>query len=245
MDSENTVGPMAEMPRYKCHKEVWALKIARAEQIVRASDGAVTGYRLHFEDAGYAPVEVSSEWARRTDSALAGGYYVVYEDGYKSYSPAAAFESGYTSVETKTATEAEIAAVSTAPRVTPADIAANIVSEHYFTATHGVDGAVLQQLRSANPSARPTILSEQEDPPVPANSSMAALSLLTFCVLVLRNGFTVTGQSACASPENFNADIGRKIARENAVEQVWTLLGYELKERLYQRTVPANPPVEA
>lgn len=59
-----------------------------------------------------------------------------------------------------------------------------------------------------------------------------ALRLLTFCVLVLRNGFTVTGESACASPENFNADIGRRIARENAINKIWPLMGYALKERL-------------
>ena len=58
------------------------------------------------------------------------------------------------------------------------------------------------------------------------------LSLLTFCVLVLRNGFTVTGESACASPENFDAEIGRNIARQNAVDKVWPLLGYELKTKL-------------
>jgi hypothetical protein len=56
-----------------------------------------------------------------------------------------------------------------------------------------------------------------------------ALSLLTFCVLILRNGFTVTGESACASPENFDAEIGRKIARNNAVAKIWPLMGYALK----------------
>jgi hypothetical protein len=59
-----------------------------------------------------------------------------------------------------------------------------------------------------------------------------ALSLVTFCVLVRENGFTVTGESACASPENFNAEIGRKVARENAVSKVWPLMGYALKEKL-------------
>jgi hypothetical protein len=58
------------------------------------------------------------------------------------------------------------------------------------------------------------------------------LGLLTFCVLTLRNGFTVTGESACASPENFNADIGRKIARQNAVGKIWLLMGYELRSKL-------------
>lgn len=59
-----------------------------------------------------------------------------------------------------------------------------------------------------------------------------ALNLLTFCVLVLRNGFTVTGESACASPENFDADVGRKIARANAVNKIWPLMGYELRTKL-------------
>ena len=58
------------------------------------------------------------------------------------------------------------------------------------------------------------------------------MALLTFCVLVLRNGFTVTGESACASPENFDADLGRKIARANAVNKVWPLMGYELRSKL-------------
>ena len=60
-----------------------------------------------------------------------------------------------------------------------------------------------------------------------------SLNLLTFCVLVLRNGFTVTGESACASPENFNKEIGERIARENAVQKIWPLLGFALKERLH------------
>jgi hypothetical protein len=52
---------------------------------------------------------------------------------------------------------------------------------------------------------------------------------------VLRNGFTVTGESACASPENFNAEIGRKIARENAVAKVWPLLGFALRQKLHEQ----------
>ena len=59
-----------------------------------------------------------------------------------------------------------------------------------------------------------------------------SLGLLTFCVLVLKNGFTVTGESACASPENFDAEIGRKIARENAEQKIWPLMGYHLKQQL-------------
>lgn len=97
----------------------------------------------------------------------------------------------------------------TAPRITPGDIEANISSEHFFTAASA-------------------LLEEWED----RDKVPAPLELLTFCVLVLRNGFTVTGESACASPENFDAEIGRKIARQNAVQKIWPLMGYELKSRL-------------
>jgi len=103
----------------------------------------------------------------------------------------------------------------TAPRVTPADIKANIASEHYFTASDGITG-----------------VSVREKAGIPTDP---ALSLLTFCVLVLRNGFTVTGESACVSPENFDAELGRKIARQNAITKVWPLMGYALRERLFLR----------
>ena len=108
----------------------------------------------------------------------------------------------------------------TAPRVTPADIEANIVSEHYFTAADAY---------RSNPCYDPN---GHPHEPLPAP---APLELLTFCVLVLRNGFTVTGESACASPENFDAELGRKIARQNAINKVWPLMGYALRERLAQK----------
>lgn len=108
-----------------------------------------------------------------------------------------------------------------APRVTPADIEAAIVSEHYFTAREGVLGML------AADGVPPGIYEQ-------ANAAPQPLGLLTFCVLVLRNGFTVTGESACASPENFSAEIGRRVARENAIAKVWPLLGYALKDKLAQ-----------
>ena len=101
----------------------------------------------------------------------------------------------------------------TAPRITPDDIEANIAGEYFFTALDGVEEATGEWT-------------------VP---HAYTLGLLTFCVLVLRNGFTVTGESACASPENFDAEIGRKIARQNAVAKIWPLMGYELRSALYRR----------
>ena len=59
-------------------------------------------------------------------------------------------------------------------------------------------------------------------------------SCLTVCCLTLRNGFTVVGESACASPENFNAELGQKIARTNAKEKIWMLEGYMLKQKLHE-----------
>jgi hypothetical protein len=105
----------------------------------------------------------------------------------------------------------------TAPRVTPADIEANIDSEHCFTAAQGVAG---RNLCAEDPDG------------VTGLTTNSPLHLLTFCVLVLKNGFTVTGESACASPENFDAEIGRKIARANAVNKVWPLMGYALRNKL-------------
>lgn len=98
----------------------------------------------------------------------------------------------------------------TAPRIKPEDIEANIRNEFYFTAQNGVIGAN----------------SAKNGPVTPE------LHLLTFCVLVLRNGFTVTGESACASPENYDPEIGRTIARQNAVQKIWPLMGYELRSHL-------------
>ena len=111
----------------------------------------------------------------------------------------------------------------TAARVTPADIEANIASEHYFTAA---DGAF-----AADDGPHSEVANRRNIPD--------ALNCLTFCVLVLRNGFTVIGHSACASPENFNAEIGRRIARENAVEKIWPLLGFRLRDELARPVLTA------
>ena len=65
-------------------------------------------------------------------------------------------------------------------------------------------------------------------------------SCLTVCCLTLQNGFTVTGESACASPENFDADIGMEIARSNARDKIWGFEGYLLKQRLSEDKAPSE-----
>jgi hypothetical protein len=103
------------------------------------------------------------------------------------------------------------------PRVTPAALQAEIVSAHFFTAYQGAKAELQSDGVAANAYEE---------------VGMLPLKLLTFCVLVLRNGFTVHGISACASPENFNAEIGQRIARENAEREIWPLLGFRLRDEL-------------
>ncbi len=62
-------------------------------------------------------------------------------------------------------------------------------------------------------------------------------SQTTVCELTLTNGFTVIGMSACASPDNFDDEIGRKVSREDARNKIWQLEGYLLKQKLYQDTI--------
>jgi hypothetical protein len=109
----------------------------------------------------------------------------------------------------------------TAPRITPSHIDSLIFSRHFFTASQGVEGSF------GGAASLGTLIADGEEERVPD-----ALGLLTFCVLTLRNGFTVTGESACASPENFDPGIGRDIAFKNAREKIWLLEGYLLRDRL-------------
>jgi len=103
------------------------------------------------------------------------------------------------------AVEAEIQSKGlTAPRLTPSMIDDAIVAEYSGRASDLFKGC-------------PT---------------MASMECLTICVLVLRNGFTIIGKSACASPENFDAELGHKIAREDARRQIWALEGYLLRSKL-------------
>lgn len=93
------MNPQIEMPRYQSHKQVHALKIATinfdrdaAQAEERETDGSAT---ITPAETGYAPFKVDHEFVHK-HKPQAGGYYVIYEDGYKSWSPADAFEAGYT-----------------------------------------------------------------------------------------------------------------------------------------------------
>jgi hypothetical protein len=113
------------------------------------------------------------------------------------------------------ATDAASAAVAGKPgnRVSLADIEANILAEQYCRGTRLLSD-VGKMTHDDHEAAKKHV------------------SVLTVCLLVLRNGFTIIGKSAPADPENYNEELGRKFAREDAIRQVWPLMGYAKREAL-------------
>lgn len=188
----NETQAQGAMPLWQCHKKVRAIKIRSVEPY----EGGVA----QITAADGRSFCTSGGWTSRWKGTEADpGYYVRYDDGYESWSPTAAFESGYTqeAIDMSTdeqAIEQQIKAKGlTAPRITPQMIDAQIVSEAY----HVFPGTTL-----------------------------------TICCLTLQNGYHVTGESAAASPENFNPGIGATIAKKNAREKIWALEGYLLHHQL-------------
>lgn len=109
-----------------------------------------------------------------------------------------------------------VAAGKTAPRVTPAMIDSLIRQQFYFRGGHAIEGT-FHHMEYSHLNDGPI------DPGVYTH---------TFCMLVLENGFVVTGESNCADPSNFDAAIGRDIAYRNARDKIWALEGYRLRSEL-------------
>lgn len=86
-----SINASRQMPKYKCHKEVWALKIAALD---RCDDGSGV---ITPAESGYSVIPVDVTYMSKHQPKV-GGYYVVYKDGYKSWSPASEFEDGYTAI---------------------------------------------------------------------------------------------------------------------------------------------------
>ncbi len=97
-DSQESNITSRELPRYQCHKQVWALKIKEIRQAPADQERVNAGgdWLLVPEELGYAPIVVGHDGYFIKHKPEAGGYFVVYDDGYASYSPAAPFEAGYT-----------------------------------------------------------------------------------------------------------------------------------------------------
>lgn len=111
-------------------------------------------------------------------------------------------------------------------KITKLDIEAFIVSEHIFVARDGVSGALAQmnlfQNHAEFDSSKPVEYIVNHDP----------LSLVTICLLVLKNGAVIVGKSICADPLEFDAELGRVAARNDAINQVWPFLGFQLRDEL-------------
>lgn len=120
------------------------------------------------------------------------------------------------------ATEKECAANAVAPRVSLADIEASILGKYWGTADQLVG---------------PT----NEDGSRPRFCATDMLKHMTVCVVIMKNGFIVIGKSATAGPDKFNADLGCKLAYEDAVRQLWPLMGFALKQHLHveAKKIPA------
>lgn len=116
--------------------------------------------------------------------------------------------------------DAEAGTVAKAPRVSLNDIESAIKYRFDFNAAAAV-GALEGHIVEKDGS-----------------SSMDALKLLSVCILVMKNGFTVIGKSAPASPDNFNAELGKKFAFEDAMRQLWPLMGFALRDKLSNLGLP-------
>ncbi len=122
------------------------------------------------------------------------------------------------------ATDQEAAAVAVAPRVTLADIEAAIADKFFLS------GGDIADVSLHINGVVDGLSREQHIDKFPS------LRVLTVCLVVMRNGFTIIGKSAPASLENFNSEFGRKLAYEDAVRQIWPLMGFALRDKLAAET---------
>lgn len=111
-------------------------------------------------------------------------------------------------------------------KITLETINSLIVEEFYFTGEQGVIGS-LDELPPSHIRVTQYALEESIPPKV---------RTATIAILVLENGFTVVGTSNCVDPANFDVKLGQKIAREDAINKLWPILGYQLQQEIYDTT---------
>lgn len=95
-----------------------------------------------------------------------------------------------------------------------------------------MDSLKISDAESAAVATAPRVTLDSMEAKIETEQYTVIDNILTLCVIKMRNGFYVVGESAPASPANFNADLGRKFARENAVRKLWAFEGYALREKL-------------
>lgn len=155
-----------------------------------------------FNDGGTAFAHSSCRLLQDDDPAPASGPYAYWMPYQKAQAEKHSTDTAAPLAEARKVPVVDAELPNRGARVTPADIEAEIAREDYINA-----GAATR-------------------------SAGGPLNLLTLCVLTLRNGFTVVGKSACASAANYDEQIGQRIARADAVDQLWPLLGFRLRDKL-------------
>ena len=101
------------------------------------------------------------------------------------------------------------------------------------------DNDIEQEIQDKNLNA-PRLTPELIDNTIKTEQYHVFNGVLTICCLTLTNGFTVTGESAFASPENFDRELGQEIAKQNARDKIWALEGYLLKQKLYENSLDSG-----
>lgn len=116
------------------------------------------------------------------------------------------------------------AANAVAPRVSLADIEAAIFGVFYQTGDHLLDHADIK-------------VEQFSDKALYDNAK-----LMTLCTIIMKNGFMFVGHSTPASPQNYNFDLGKKLAYDQAFKQIWPMMGFELRSKLYERSQLGSGP---
>ena len=227
MTTEQTVGESiysrSTLPEFKCHKRV---KAARIVEIVGHATLSVDLYL----DNGLDPIGVTPEWFGKHCPQI-GGYFVLYADGYQSYSPCGAFEEGYLKacpMFTNGETEANA----------PTTQGNEIVWEQPLPESRATNSAIEQEIQAKGLTAPRVTLADLE-----ANIATVEIvkqvtiggQVLRWAVITTQSGFAVTGKPSCSvSPENDNAEIGERLAKANATSELWGMMGYALKQKLFE-----------
>lgn len=156
------------------------------------------------------------------------GDHVTHSDGGYATWMDYQVQQALTSTEPKT-DQRDPQASAQGPSVTRQDIEDAIASEQYFTAGDGVIGR----------------FDDNEVSRVVSEAELNALDQITICVLFLKNGHKITGvNEGPISPENFDPQLGKTFARQKAIEQIWPLLGYQLRSALHEIAIAEAPHVE-
>lgn len=104
-----------------------------------------------------------------------------------------------------------------------------------------VSSLQLDDNAAASVAVAPRVTLQSMEDKIASTEFVVHKNVLTIAIVTMKSGFFVVGKSAPASPENFNAELGRKFAREDAIRQLWGFEGYALRERLSERASQKHP----